>query len=106
MAKLLPYNASLVERVDLEPTLAIFTVRPDSVPRRKGAAEDDPWFLPGQYVTIGMNREDPDATDDPRPLSVRRAMSIASAPETEGVYELYIRYVNEFVRRKAGKSGV
>jgi ferredoxin--NADP+ reductase len=47
-------------------------------------------------VTIGLNREadfDPEGED--RPASVRRAMSIASAPQDRGFVELYIRYVEK-----------
>jgi ferredoxin--NADP+ reductase len=91
MRKLLNYNSTLVERVDLEPSLAVFTVRPDKMPVRSPG----PLFLPGQYVTIGLNRDDLDGDGDNRPVSVRRAMSIASSPETDDVYELYIRYVSE-----------
>jgi ferredoxin-NADP reductase len=50
--------------------------------------------VPGQYVTIGMNREVIDGEDDPRPPSVRRPMSIASAPEDEDEVEVYIRRVS------------
>ncbi len=91
MAKLLEYNATLVAREDLEPTLAIFRLRPDTIER----PETGPWFVPGQYVTIGMNREVVEGQDDPRPHSVRRPMSIASAPEDTGELEFYIRKVGE-----------
>lgn len=99
MAKLLDYNATLAGRVDLEDTLAVFTVEPDQPTARRGARAAETgsggWFIPGQYVTIGMNRGDAHPPADDRPQSVRRAMSIASAPEVEGVYELYIRFVSE-----------
>lgn len=93
MAKLLEYNATLTGRVDLEPSLAIFRVKPDTIVRKSG--ETGPWFVPGQYVTIGLNREVVDGKDDPRPVSVRRPMSIASAPEDEDEIEMYIRYVSK-----------
>jgi len=88
MAQLLEYNATLIARVDLEPSLAIFTARPDQLPE----THEGRWFIPGQYVTIGRNR---DLTDplDLRPPSVRRPMSIASAPERPGEIEFYIRRV-------------
>jgi ferredoxin--NADP+ reductase len=92
MAKLLPYNATLTRRIDLEPTLAIFRLRPDEIIRK--GAPTGPWFVPGQYVTIGMNREVKDGEDDPRPVSVRRPMSIASPPEDENELEFYIRKVS------------
>jgi len=90
MAKLLEYNATLVERVDIEPALSIFKVELDEIVRKGGP--DEPWFVPGQYLTIGLNRED-GGEDDPRPVSVRRPMSIASAPEEGEIAEFYIRYV-------------
>ncbi len=93
MAKLLDYNATLVDRIDIEPALSIFKVKPDEVPRKPGT-EQDPWFAPGQYLTIGLNREVVEGKDDPRPVSVRRPMSIASAPEEGETVEFYIRYVN------------
>lgn len=93
MAKQLEYNATLIERIDLEPALSIFKVKPDAIVR-KGDAEG-PWFVPGQYLTIGLNREVAEGEDDPRPVSVRRPMSIASAPEEGDIAEFYIRYVGK-----------
>lgn len=84
MAKLLEYNATLTERVDLTSALAIFKIRPD-----EPYTGDEPWFVPGQYVTIGLNN-----TARPELGSVRRPMSIASAPQERDLLELYIRYVN------------
>lgn len=84
MPKPLEYNATLVERIDLTPTLGIFRVRADE------PLDGDPPFVPGQYVTIGLNNE-----NEPALGSVRRPMSIASAPgDQDGLLELYIRYVN------------
>ena len=91
MSKLLEYNATLVAREDLEPTLSIFRLRPDSVEHHG----EGPWFVPGQYVTIGMNREVVEGASDPRPLSVRRPMSIASSPDEMPELEFYIRKVGE-----------
>ncbi len=87
MAKPLEYNATVTERIDLEPTLSVFRVRPD-VPFSPG----QPWFVPGQYLTLGKNRP-AGADDDPRPHSVRRPMSIASAPHDTLDAEFYIRRV-------------
>lgn len=92
MAKLLEYNATLTGREDLEDTLSVFKIQPDAVAGKK--QDDGTWFVPGQYVTIGMNREVVEGEDDPRPVSVRRPMSIASAPEEGDTLEFYIRYVN------------
>ena len=93
MAKLLEYNATLVERIDLEPALSIFKVRPDQITRKEG--DEGPWFVPGQYLTIGLNRPAIEGEEDPRPRSVRRPMSIASAPEEGHTAEFYIRYVSK-----------
>jgi len=83
MAKLLEYNATLVEREDITPLLAIFRVRPDEALPGEG-----PWFIPGQYMVIGLNNE-----GVPELGSVRRPMSIASAPERRDLIEFYIRFV-------------
>ena len=81
MAKPLDYNSTLVERQDLTPALTIFKIDCD---------EELPGsFVPGQYMTLGLNNE-----EVPELGSVRRPMSIASAPEEEGGLEFYIRYVN------------
>lgn len=83
MAKPLTYNATLAERIDLTPLLAIFKVVPDAPPAGDGR------FVPGQYLTLGLNNE-----TRPELGSVLRPMSIASAPEERGVFEFYIRYVS------------
>src|SRR5690606_15083028 len=85
MAKELGYNATLVEREDLTPALAVFRIRPDAALPGEG-----PWFVPGQYLTIGLNN-----TGRPELGSVRRPMSIASAPERRDLVEFYIRYVDK-----------
>jgi ferredoxin--NADP+ reductase len=80
--KPLEYNATLVERVDLTDALSIFRVQPDNPPAER------PWFVPGQYCVLGMNN-----AEKPALGSVRRSMSIASAPEDDGPVEFYIRWV-------------
>jgi ferredoxin/flavodoxin---NADP+ reductase len=70
-------NATLVERIELDPTLVIFRIRPDAVP-----APGEPWFLPGQYVTIGAS-------------AIQRAYSIASEPDERRWLEFYIRFARE-----------
>jgi ferredoxin--NADP+ reductase len=82
MAKPLEYNATLTERIDLTDALTIFRVTPDQPPK------DRPWFTPGQYCVLGMNN-----AEKPELGSVRRSMSIASAPEDDGPIEFYIRWV-------------
>lgn len=80
MVKPLEYNATLVGREDLTSALAIFKIQSDG---------EVPPFLPGQYVTLGMNNE-----EKPELGSVRRPMSIVSAPEEGAILEFYIRYVS------------
>lgn len=82
MAKHLDYNATIVGRVDLTAELTIFKVRPDE------PISDLPDLIPGQYVTLGMNN-----MVDPDKGSVRRPMSIVSAPQETDAYEFYIRWV-------------
>ena len=82
MAKPLEYNATLKERIDLTDALTIYRVQPDQPPAER------PWFQPGQYCVLGMNN-----TEKPDLGSVRRSMSIASAPEDDGPIEFYIRWV-------------
>jgi ferredoxin--NADP+ reductase len=82
MAKPLEYNATLTERIDVTDALTLFRVTPDKMP------EQMPWFVPGQYCVLGANN-----AENPELGSVRRSMSIASAPEDEGPVEFYIRWV-------------
>ncbi|MGE0402473.1 MAG: hypothetical protein AB7T06_37575 [Kofleriaceae bacterium] len=84
MAKPLEYNATLVERVDVTDALTLFRVQPDQMPAER------PWFTPGQYCVLGMNN-----TEKPELGSVRRSMSIASAPEDDGPVEFYVRFVSK-----------
>ena len=70
-------NATLVERIEFDPTLVIFRIRPDAVP-----PSGEPWFLPGQYVTIGA-------------AGTQRAYSIASEPGERRWLEFYIRFARE-----------
>ena len=82
MAKVLEYNATLAERIDLTDALSVFRVKPDQMPVERS------WFVPGQYCVLGLNNQ-----DTPELGSVRRSMSIASAPEDDGPVEFYIRWV-------------
>jgi ferredoxin--NADP+ reductase len=84
MAKPLEYNATLAERIDVTDALSIFRVQPDQMPAER------PWFVPGQYCVLGMNN-----AEKPELGSVRRSMSIASAPEDTGATEFYIRFVSK-----------
>lgn len=82
MAKPLEYNATLTERIDLTDALSVFRITPDKLPAER------PWFVPGQYCVLGLNNQ-----EKPELGSVRRSMSIASAPEDDGPIEFYIRWV-------------
>ncbi len=84
MAKPLEYNATLAERIDVTDALTIFRVKPDV------ESEKQPWFVPGQYCVLGMNN-----AEKPELGSVRRSMSIASAPEDTGPTEFYVRFVSK-----------
>lgn len=70
-------NATLVERIELDPTLVVFRILPDAVP-----APGQSWFLPGQYVTIGTG-------------GVQRAYSIASEPSERRWLEFLIRFARD-----------
>lgn len=83
MGRQLEYNATLKAREDLSDYLAVFKVIPDT------PIPDGRWFVPGQYLTLGLNNE-----AQPDLGSVRRAMSIASAPQQRETIDFYIRYVN------------
>jgi ferredoxin--NADP+ reductase len=85
MAKPLEYNATLVEREDLTPALGVFRIRPD-----EGLPGEGAWFVPGQYMVLGLNNEVKVELG-----GVRRPMSIASAPERRDLVEFYIRYVEK-----------
>ncbi len=82
MAKPLEYNATLTERIDITDALTLFRITPDQPPAKL------PWFTPGQYCVLGVNN-----VEKPELGSVRRSMSIASAPEDDGPTEFYIRWV-------------
>jgi ferredoxin/flavodoxin---NADP+ reductase len=85
-----PYNATLIEREDLNEALAIFKVRFDP--------GDQLNFEPGQFTTLGLI--DPDApppkTDSRRrgPKMIRRAYSIASSPKLTSHIEFYIVHID------------
>jgi len=70
-------NATLVDRIELDPTLVVFRILPDAVP-----PPGEAWFLPGQYVTIGTG-------------GVQRAYSIASEPAERRWLEFLIRYARD-----------
>lgn len=78
-------NATLIYREDLNPSLSIFRVKPDS-----GQVAD---FIPGQFAMLGLPRpEAPEDADKPagRVKLVRRAYSIASASTVRDYLEFVI----------------
>lgn len=83
MAKPLEYNATIIGRYNCTKLLSVFKIRHDE-PNAK-----IPGFVPGQYVALGMNN-----VEKPELGSVRRSMSLASAPEEQDGLDFYIRYVN------------
>jgi ferredoxin--NADP+ reductase len=85
MAKPLSYNGVLVKREDYTAELTVFHFRYDEPLPEK---PDKPIFLSGQYIALGLNNE-----DEPDKGSVRRSMSIASAPEEGQTLQFYIRWV-------------
>lgn len=89
MAKPLQYNASLVERVDLTPRLALFRIQPGPNWGRDGEGQI-PDFEGGQYCTLGLNNDEQSDKG-----SVSRAYSVASPPEEKRWLEFYIRYVDQ-----------
>src|SRR5690606_13883394 len=69
-------NGVLIGRIDINPTLAIFRVKPDA-----GVFE----FQPGQCVALGL--------PSPEGAFIQRAYSIASPPSQGGHLEFYIQLV-------------
>lgn len=85
-------NATLVGRDDINATLSVVKVRPDS-----GAVPD---FVPGQFFRLGLPK--PDGTPSARPAGkpgriryTRRAYSIASAPGAKDAAEFFVVRVEE-----------
>lgn len=91
MGRTLDYNATLTRRDEVTDGLAVFHVELDEPLEPK--SDTGLAFLPGQYLTIGLNREDDDPADG-RPLSVLRPMTIASAPQA-GQLEFFVQYVDK-----------
>jgi ferredoxin-NADP reductase len=85
--KPLIYNATVAKRIDLTEALSIFQIAPDVPPERDAQGA---WFTAGQYCDIGLNNETKTELG-----SVRRSMSIASAPEDQGPIEFYVRWVSK-----------
>lgn len=87
------YNATLVERQDITPRLAIFRVQPDT-----GSLA----FTPGQFTVLGLKRKearaagsDPEEAPPPEKAErlIRRAYSISSSSHDNEFIEFYISLV-------------
>lgn len=86
--RLLEYNATLIDRIDLTPKLAIFRVKPDASEAYPEGLTPD--FEPGQYAVLGLNNE-----ARPELGKTVRAYSIASPPETKDYLDFYVRFVDQ-----------
>lgn len=81
-------NATLLDRIDISPELAIFRFLPDA---------GVPNFLPGQYLAVGLPGSHARAdwakpeveSPDPDKL-IKRAYSIASSPTQKEYIEIYV----------------
>ena len=84
-------NASITERIDVNDDLAIYRVKPDGGPA--------PPFVPGQFITLGLPKQNPrDGQGDPtatRPKMYKRAYSIASSANELDTMEFLIVLVDE-----------
>ncbi len=87
----LEYNATLIERHDITPRLAVFRVRPDA---------EDYTFVAGQYTVVGLKQSEPrlpdadaepdsEAAADPAKM-LRRPYSICSSVHQPEALEFYI----------------
>ena len=94
-----PYNATLINREDINPQLIVFRVQPDGELFA---------FKPGQFAVLGLlggeprlpEAESEEATPDPAKL-IRRAYSIASSSVERRHLEFFVTLVNsgEFTPR-------
>ena len=87
------YNATLIQRTQVSPRMAIFRVRPD---------EREVDFTAGQFIVLGMKYKEgrlPEADpEEPIPEEkherlIRRAYSISSSSENRDYLEFYISLV-------------
>ena len=89
-----PFNARLIERIDLNPELAIFRVAFDE--------GDIPEFEAGQYTTLGLLETPEEAAaraqrtgKSDKPKLILRAYSIASSPKVRQYMEFFVVLVKE-----------
>ncbi|MBF0449029.1 MAG: ferredoxin--NADP reductase [Magnetococcales bacterium] len=87
------YNATLLERIDITPQLAIFKVKPDS---------EHFIFEAGQFTVLGLTwssprvpGSDPDTYPEEKAQRlIRRAYSISSGSQEQFAIEFYISLIN------------
>jgi ferredoxin--NADP+ reductase len=86
------YNATLTQRIDINPALAILRVVPDAgVPR----------FVPGQYAVLGLTKDEPRVPEaEPEDVAaadagklIRRAYSVSSSSRQGEFFEFYVMLV-------------
>lgn len=82
MANELQYDATLVERRDLSPSLATFRIRLDE------GQHHENWYHGGQYLIVGLNN-----AASPELGSVTRPLSLASAAHSGPMVEFFVRRV-------------
>jgi len=83
----IPWNATVARRVDVNESLRILWIRPDS-----GSIQP---FEPGQFVQLGWPKpEDPAGPPPTRVRWNKRSYSIASSPEEIGAYEVCLAHVH------------
>ena len=83
MASSLTYNATLASKRLVSNDVGVFRVIPDTAIVGEG-----PWFVPGQYVTLGIN---PGGGEDP----IRRPMTVVSSATERGEIEFYLNRVEK-----------
>lgn len=88
-----PYNATVVDRIDISPGLMILRIEPD---------EKRFDFSAGQYTVLGLNKTEPltpevdpkvDEEDKTSPEFIQRAYSIASSSKPGEFLEFYLTLV-------------
>lgn len=86
------YNATLVERINVTPHIAILRVRPD---------DGVPPFSAGQYTVLGLRQDAPrvpeaapeEPSDTPPEKLIKRAYSISSGSRMKEYLEFYVSLV-------------
>jgi ferredoxin--NADP+ reductase len=82
------YNATLIKRYDLTDEMSVVQVRPD---------DGVPDFKPGQFVTVGLPKDQEQATGSRETSAaqklIRRAYSIATSPVNRDYLELFVMLV-------------